>query len=167
MNKIIKIFNYLEEYTLGMSLLILAIFSTFQVFTRYLFGISFTWFEEMSRFSCVFITFLGASLGFKYSTHFAMTALVDKLPPRLRNLVTALVYVISAVFFAAVAYYGFQHCQKHYKFGNLSAAMRLPMYVPYLPIPFFSLVMFWRCLVIAGKNLKEMFLGPGASEARG
>ena len=157
MNKFFLFLNRLEEYTLALTLLALAVFSTIQVFTRYLFGVSFAWFEELSRFSCVFITFLGASLGFKHSTHFAMTALVNKMPPRVKNGAMAAVFLLSALFFAIVAYYGLLHCHKQLKFGTLSAAMRLPMYIPYLPIPFFSVIMVWRCLIIVGRNVQEMF----------
>lgn len=161
MKKVIGVLNHIEEYTLGLSLLALALFACVQVFTRYVLNYSFTWFEELSQFSCVFITFLGASLGVKYSTHFSMTALVDRLPFRLRNLVAALVYLVCAVFFAVVAYYGSKHCLKHFRFGNLSAALRLPMYVPYLPIPVFSAVMAARCLIIVYRNLTDAVRGPG------
>ncbi|MFH1139568.1 MAG: TRAP transporter small permease [Pseudomonadota bacterium] len=165
MNKVLVFLNRLEEYTLGLTLLALALFSTVQVFTRYVFGISFAWFEELSRFSCVFITFLGAGLGFKYSTHFAMTAAVDKLPRKLKNVTTVAVFLISAFFFVVVAYYGLFQCQKHFKFGTLSAAMRWPMYIPYLPIPFFSAVMAWRCLMIVGRNIREMLQADPEAES--
>ena len=158
MKKLIKILNQIEEYTLGMSLLALALFACVQVFTRYVLNFSFTWFEELSQFACVFLTFLGASLGIKYSTHFTMNALVDALPFRPRKAMEALVYIIAAFFFAVVAYYGTKHCLKHFKYGNLSAAMRLPMYIPYLPIPIFSAVMCGRCLIISFKALYSAFL---------
>ena len=151
--------NHVEEYTLGFSLLGLAIFSCLQVLTRYAFNYSFTWFEEFSRYACVFITFLGASLGLKYSTHFAMTALVDSLPYRAKKLIYCLVYLVCAFFFMVVVYYGTIHCLKHYRFGNLSAALRLPMYIPYLPIPFFSGVMVVRCLMISWDGVTGVVRG--------
>lgn len=152
MRRIIRFANNLEEYALGLSLLALALFACVQVFTRYVLNYSFPWFEELSQYACVFLTFLGASLGIKYGTHFTMSALVDRLPKNAIRFVNALVYLLCALFFAVVAYYGTKHCLKHFKFGTLSAALRLPMYVPYLPIPIFSAVMTIRCLMIAVFN---------------
>jgi C4-dicarboxylate transporter DctQ subunit len=162
-NKLKDSLNQIEEYTLGLSLLALAVFSCLQVITRYAFNYSFTWFEELSRYACVFLTFLGASLGLKYSTHFAMTALVDSLPYRIRKLVQSLVYLACALFFVVVAYYGTLHCLKHYRFGNLSASLRLPMYIPYLPIPVFSGVMAVRCLLISWAGLTGAISGDRSS----
>ena len=162
MKRFLAYINGIEEYTLGLSLLALAMFSCLQVVTRYAFNYSFTWFEELSRYACVFITFLGASLGLKYSTHFAMTAVVDSLPDRAKKLIYSLVYLVCALFFMVVVYYGTVHCLKHYRFGNLSAALRLPMYIPYLPIPVFSAVMAVRCLLISWTNLASVFGRRGA-----
>lgn len=144
---LIKIFNYIEEYAIGMTLLFLAIYSCIQVFTRYVLNYSFTSYEELARYSCIFITFLGASLGIKYSTHFAMTAIVERFPLRLRELTTAMVWLISALLFFAVTYYGFFQCQKMMRFGMITPALRIPMYVPFLSIPVFSLVMGCRSLL--------------------
>jgi C4-dicarboxylate transporter DctQ subunit len=153
MRRIIRFANNLEEYSLGLSLLALALFACVQVFTRYVLNYSFAWFEELSQYACVFLTFLGASLGIKYGTHFTMSAVVDRLPRNMIRFVNALVYLICALFFVVVAYYGTKHCIKHYNFGNLSAALRLPMFVPYLPIPIFSAIMAVRCLMIAAFNI--------------
>lgn len=167
MTRILKILNGLEEYTLGLYLLALALFACVQVFTRYVLNYSFHWFEELSQYSCVFLTFLGAALGIKYGAHFTMTALVDRLPFRVRNLVVALVYLICAVFFAVVTWYGAKHCIKHYRFGNLSAALRLPMFVPYLPIPVFSGVGMVRCLIVSGRALVNVYRGDDDGEPAG
>ncbi len=165
MKKFVQVLNSIEEYTLGLTLLALALFACLQVFTRYLLNYSFTWFEELSQFACVFITFLGASLGIKYSTHFSMTAVVDRLPFRTRNIVSALVYLASALFFVIVAYYGIKHCSRQFRYGNTSAALRLPMYVPYLSIPLFSGVMAFRCLVKSWQGLADAVKGPQRQEA--
>ena len=156
---LIKIFNAIEEYALGMSLLLLSIYSCIQVFTRYVLSYSFTSYEEFARYSCIFITFLGASLGIKYSIHFAMTAVVERLPHRLRELTTALVWLIGALFFFVVAYYGFSQCLKDMKYGMIAPALQIPMYIPFLPIPVFSLIMGGRSLLIFRNALVRAIRG--------
>ena len=146
MKQFSKIFQNIEEYVLGMSILALAIYACIQVFTRYALNFSFTSYEEIGRYTCVFITFLGASLGIKRSSHFAMTAVTDRLPYKTAHFISALVWLISAVFFFVVTYYGIIHCMKQFRFETISPALRIPMYIPFLPIPAFFTVMGFRSL---------------------
>ena len=154
MRLLIKIFNAVEEYALGMTLLILAIYSCIQVFTRYALNYSFTSYEEVARYTCIFITFLGASLGIKYAAHFAMTAVIDRFPYRLKELTTAFVWLVSALFFFVVTYFGVIQCLKLIRFDLTTPALRIPMYVPFLPIPVFSAVMGCRSLL----NVRNAFM---------
>ena len=164
MRMLIKVFNAIEEYALGMTLLVLAVYSCIQVFTRYILNYSFTSYEEVARYSCIFITFLGASLGIKYSAHFAMTAVIDRFPFRLKNFFTALIWLISAVFFFVVTYYGFVQCLKQIRFGMTAPALRIPMFIPFLPIPVFSAVMGCRSLIPCVKALSRMIQGESRTE---
>ena len=164
MKTAVKIFNHIEEYTLGLSLLALAIYSCIQVFTRYVLNYSFTSYEEVARYACIFLTFLGASLGIKYSTHFAMTALTDRLPPRFQNIASVLVWLFSAIFFLVVSYYGVIQCLKQFRFGTLTPALRIPMYVPFLPIPIFFFIMGIRSVIKSGFAAKHVL--KNESEAR-
>ncbi|MBW1999403.1 MAG: TRAP transporter small permease [Deltaproteobacteria bacterium] len=164
MQLFIKIFNAIEEYALGMTLLILAIYSCIQVVTRYALNYSFTSYEEVARYSCIFITFLGASLGIKYGAHFAMTAVIERFPFRLRELATAFVWLVSALFFFVVTYFGIIQCLKLIKFDLTTPALRIPMYLPFLPIPVFSAVMGCRSLLKVRNAFMRMIRGNAAIE---
>ena len=161
MRMVIKLFNHTEEYAVGLILLALALYSCVQVFTRYVLSYSFTSYEEVARYSCILCTFLGASLGIKYFAHFAMTALTDRLPYRLKCLTSALVWLMSATFFFVVAYYGYVQCQKQWRFGTMTPALRIPMYVPFLPIPVFFAIMGCRSLIRVGKEMGCLIRGDG------
>lgn len=163
MNRISKIFENIEEYVLGMSILILALYACVQVFTRYALNFSFTSYEEIGRYTCVFITFLGASLGIKRSSHFAMTAVTDRFPFRTAHFVSALIWIISALFFFVVTYYGVIHCIKQFRFDTISPALRIPMYIPFLPIPAFFTVMGFRSLVKIYEEAALFIKGEDAS----
>ena len=79
-----------------------------------------------------------------------MDALVQAVPGRAAHLMKAIVNLGCVLFFAVVVYFGFLHCLKLHRFGVKTAAMRIPMYVPYLSIPVFSIPMGLRFL---GKSL--------------
>ncbi len=156
MKRVINILNRLEEGVLAMTLLGLALMSFVEVVSRYLFNYSFTWLEELSRFVSVFITFLGASLGVKYGMHFAMDFFVEKGGNRLGNAMRVVSNLLSAVLFAVIAWIAWKHVGKFMRFGTTSAAMGLPMYWAYLPIPLFSMLMAWRFLHQAWRHGRGM-----------
>ena len=152
MKRIINILGKIEEMTLSLTFLSLALVAVVQVFCRYVLDISFTWFEEAGRYVGIFATFLGASLGVKYGSHFAMDLLVSNATPLVRRVLQLVIGVLCGSAMLILAYYGFQLVQNNYTFGNTSAAMQMPMYIAYLPIPFFATIMglrFYRLAFLA------------------
>ena len=149
MPKFVKALGRLEELSLTVILLGLALIAFVQVVSRYVFHYSFAWFEELSRYLGVLIAFLGAGLGVKLGVHFTMDLVLQQLKPPYNHLVRLFTNLISSLFFGLVVYLAFKLVFRMYGFGTTSPAMRLPMYLVYLPIPVFSLVMSWRFLAIA------------------
>ncbi len=141
MKRIINWLEHLEEWILAYTLLMIVLLSFVQVVLRYAFHYNFTWFEEFARYICIFMTFLGASIAVKTGAHFSMDAVVQAIPGRTAHFVKAFVNFCCGLFFVVVIYFGIRHCLKLHRYGVKTAAMRIPMYVPYLSIPVFSLTM--------------------------
>jgi C4-dicarboxylate transporter DctQ subunit len=146
MQKFLRGLYRLEEYTLTITLLGLAVVACGQVFSRYALGISFGWFEEGGRYIGIAITFIGAAIGARRGSHFAMDLFVTTSRPAISRTLRTISGLLSASFLLIVAYYGFKLVLRNYDYENLSPAMQLPMYLMYLPIPFFSFVMGLRFL---------------------
>ena len=159
MKAIIRAVNKLEEAALAGTLLGLALMAFVEVVSRYMFNHSFTWFEELSRYLGVFMTFLGASLGVKYGTHFCMDLMVRKAGPRGGALINTFTCLAAAVLFAMLAFLGMEHSLKLKKFGVHSAAMQLPMYIAYLPIAVFSATMALRFTIRCLQHAREGLFG--------
>ncbi len=136
--RILRYWNRLEEVVLGWTLLGLALLAFVQVVLRYAFATGLDWGEEFGRYVSVLLTFLGASVGVKHGTHFSVEALVKALPYRASHGVRALASLLTALLFAVVVWYGSIHTAKLQRFGVSSASLRVPMWIPYLPIPLFS-----------------------------
>ncbi|MCF8034797.1 MAG: TRAP transporter small permease [Desulfarculaceae bacterium] len=159
MRRLLKAINHLEEAVLATGLLGLALMAFGEVVSRYLFNHSFTWFEEFARYFCVFLTFLGASLGVRYGMHFSMDYLVTKVGPRIGHWMRIAGFLISAALFLVVAYYAWEHAWKMKRFGTTSAAMGLPMFWAYLPIAVFSATLALRFMAQAWRHLKAWRAG--------
>lgn len=164
MTGLLKVLHRLEEWTLTVTLLGLAVIAFVQVFFRYVLGLSFPWFEELGRYIGVFITFLGASLGVRYGMHFAMDLVVTSLPARLGATVRCLANLLCAGCFVVVVIYAWKLTDRIRGYETTTATMQLPMWWAYSPIPVFSAIIAWRFLIRAGHDFR-LILDPTAEEA--
>ncbi len=152
MEKFIKRFNKLEEWTAGIILLGLAILTFFETMLRYTVSYSFTWFQEIANYLLIFSTYLCASIGVKYGTHFSMEALTEYMPDRVSHILKAIAYFISGAAVLLFIFFGIKHIQSVINFGVKSPAMQIPMYIPYIAIPLFSLTMSFRFFALSYKH---------------
>lgn len=155
MENLIKKLNKVEEGLLGMALLGLAILTFIETGLRYTISHTFTWFGEFANYSMIFCTYLGAAIGVKYGTHFSMEALTEYCPDRVSHLLKTVAYLISGVVCILFIYYGIVHILKLQSFGVKSSAMQLPMFIPYIPIPLFSISMAFRFFALSRKHFMK------------
>jgi TRAP-type C4-dicarboxylate transport system permease small subunit len=71
-------------------------------------SVRFFWVEEVGEYSLAWLTFIGAAIGIRKGTHFAVLILSDRLPPAVRRWLFAAHYVMLTAFGALVAIFGWQ-----------------------------------------------------------
>ena len=149
MKKLGKFLTQFEELFLGWLLLSMAVIAFIQVVMRYFFHSGFAWGEEINRYLCILMTFMGASLGVKRSTHFSMDAIHRILPEIGQKILARLVHLLTAIIYAVVTWYGVIQIMRLARYGSHSPAMQIPMVIPYLVIPLFFALMTARSLIKA------------------
>ena len=70
--------------------------------------IRFFWVEEVGEYALAWLTFIGAAVGIRRGTHFAVHIVTERFPPALRRAVTVGHYVLLTGFGALLAVYGWQ-----------------------------------------------------------
>jgi len=80
-------------------------------------------------------------VGVKTGTHFTMDLFVLKLKAPWQQLLRCTTAVLSGSFCLLVVFYSWKIVTRLHGYGATSPTMQIPMYLPYLPIPVFSLVM--------------------------
>jgi len=95
-----------EEITSGTFLVIMAVTTFANVMARYLFGYSIQWAEELSRYSFIWVTFLGAALCSKHGRHIVIDFLILAISLRAKIILTILTDIIVAGFMFILIYYG-------------------------------------------------------------
>lgn len=155
MQRIYRFIDKIENFTLVWTILTLAGIGFIQVFARYLFNYSFTWFEELGRYLGVFIAFLGASMGVKTGSHFTMDLIVSHFKSPFQQIVKAATNLLSAGFFMMVTWYSWKIVLRMHGYETTSPTMQIPMYIAYLPIPVFSMIMGIRFIIKAVESVKD------------
>lgn len=147
MQKFFERFNVFEELFIGYALVLLAVVATIQVIMRYTFGLAYDWVDECSRYMCILITFVGAGVCARHSSHFCMDALLEYLPDRGRHLLKALANLAATLTMSVVFYYSWIQIGKLHRFEATTPSLGIPMYIPYLPIGIFTAITALRFLI--------------------
>ena len=70
--------------------------------------IRFFWVEEIGEYALAWLTFIGAAIGIRRGTHFAVQILTERLPREIQRAILVGHYVLLAAFGALVAFFGWQ-----------------------------------------------------------
>jgi TRAP-type C4-dicarboxylate transport system permease small subunit len=111
---------------------------TLQIVSRVFFT-SVSWTEEVARFLLIWITFLGATLAFQQGRHIAVTLLRDKLPARLRRIVTGAGILVTILFLVTLTIIGWQYM--NVQSFQKSPSLRISMTYIYSVMPLCTAVM--------------------------
>ena len=93
-----NILNKIIEYGLIISLALLSIIVSLQVFSRYVFKLSLPWSTDINRFLFIYLVFLGAVIGVRDQSHLNIDVLIKKFPKKIQKLLNVIINLIILVF---------------------------------------------------------------------
>ena len=106
------------------------------VLTRYALGSQADWSEELARFLLIWIGILGAAYAAGQHMHLAIDILLKKFTGRARIRMILLIHLMVIIFAVAVLIIGgMRLILLTQLLGQLSAALRIPMYLVYSVLP--------------------------------
>ncbi|NBJ71612.1 MULTISPECIES: TRAP transporter small permease [Clostridia] len=85
MKKLSKAINALLNGSIVLILSVMVLLVFLNAVMRYLFHSGITWSEELSRYSFVWLVFLGAVVAFKEGSHIIVDLVVSKLPEKIQK----------------------------------------------------------------------------------
>ena len=119
----------LEQTILVILLILMTIIMGIQITSRYVFGNSLSWSEELTRFLFVWSAFIGVSYTTKKGTSIRITNLIDVFPKNIQKIFNLISDIILAIFFLALTVYGYQVVLSTMASHQVSAAMGVPMWI--------------------------------------
>lgn len=134
MGKIISIWNKVEETLIIILMAVMATVVFLQVVFRLL-SSSLPWSEELSRYLTIWVSFIGASYGFRQGSHVGVEAFKDLFSPKPRKAMEFVGHIVCVILSVLVASFGASIVQTQMQLVQLSPAMRIPMWIIYISIP--------------------------------
>jgi len=167
MDKLIKPLEWIENSIAVLSMATVSLLVFGQVVSRYGFNYTPVWSEELSRFLVVWSIFIGVAIGVRNNQHIGVDALIRFLPHKLLLASEVLLNLIGVVVIGILVFNSFEFIQHTREFEQLSPAMRIPMYIPYIAMPVglsLSIVHFIHNIVKLFTNPKQAETALHASE---
>ena len=131
-------FEKVLEFVAFITFLCLIVVVTYQVVTRFAFPqYSVVWTEELTRYLFVYSIALAAPLAMKKREFVNVDIVLNVMGPNLRRIVQLILDAASVALFVVTFFQGLKLMQLGA--GNVTAAMRIPMTIPYGSIAFLSL----------------------------
>lgn len=143
MKKFIKVLTNIENGIMVATFATMVICSFAQVVNRNFFKLPISWFDEASTYCMIYMALIGTELGLRDGTQIAVTALVDKLKGKSKQIVEIIAKVVVLIFSSTILISAFKMVGKQIETGQTSAALGLSMAVPYaaLVISFIMIVL--------------------------
>jgi len=118
-----------------------------QVIFRYVFNYSLFWSEELGRYTLIWITFIGASVGFKKKGHVGVDLQVKDILTVFSDFVILTLALILTIY--GVNLSRFVHMQS-------SAALLIPMSIPYSAIAIGGFLTVFHSLSFLFEDIKRL-----------
>ena len=159
-----KIADNFEGYCCAVMLAVMSVVVFLQIIFRFVIRASLPWSEELSRYLLVYITYFGCAYGIKTGAHLGVEAFVLILPKTVQKAINVLVQIGGLVVCVLILKFGADIVFSQMQSGQLSPAMRLPMWTIYSAIPIGMAFCVIRYAVEIVKAVQAL-IRPGEKEA--
>ncbi|MCI8652187.1 MAG: TRAP transporter small permease [Angelakisella sp.] len=119
---------------LGLLLAAMTGIMVYQVVLRYLFHRPNVWAEEVVKFLFAWVCFVGAPVCMRRNSHLKVDFLLLKLPESIRYLWQSVIVLLSIAFAAVIVPISIPMVRQ--VVGQYSLGAHVPMWIPYLSVPF-------------------------------
>lgn len=131
--RLVDVINKFMGYFLIISFAMSTLILFWQVFSRFIFGSSLSWAEELSRFLMIFMVLIGSSLALRSNELISVEMLLERITGNLRKTVIIVIHSISIILFIILIKYGYSMALS---FSNQHApSLKISMEYIYLSLP--------------------------------
>lgn len=160
LKKLVYGYDKLEEYLLCGSLVFTTLVIFAQIIMRSVFNDSLTWSEELTRYVFIWQIWMGVSIAQRDKQHIKVELLYSLMKnEKARSVIDIVATTIWVAFSAFLLVNGSELVQQMMSRGNVSSAMRLPMYIVYIVLPLSAFVLCLRLIAQIAEDVKALIFG--------
>ncbi|MDQ0273131.1 TRAP transporter small permease [Cytobacillus purgationiresistens] len=127
--------RYIEEIFLVLTMVVMVLLIFAQVVGRYVFSAAPSWTEELARYIHIWQVWIGASYAIRLREHIKIEAFTNLFSTFMRKIFETLAIIVWFLLALSLAILGTQLVLSSMKNGQLTPAMQIPMWIPFLAIP--------------------------------
>lgn len=159
LHKLIWGYDQLEEKLLCASLVLTTLIIFMQIIMRSVFNSSITWSEELTRYIFIWQIWLGVSIAERNNDHIYLE-IVNSLvkSQKVKDFIKILANLVMIAFNIFLVVKGAELVQQMMQRGNVSGAMRMPMWYVYLSLPVSSSILTLRLIGKTLVKIKHLFV---------
>ncbi len=152
--KFLDLLEKVEKILLAVTVGAMVLFMLYQVILRYIFRASNAWSEELVGYLFVLDVMLGAAIAIRRNSHLQIDVLINRFPPKVKNVFTIGATVVGIVFLCFLFRYSLTLCATATK--NISAGLHISMAIPYAVLPVGEVLMVLSSIEVILKNIAEL-----------
>ena len=161
MKKVDEMISKIEELFLSFSIILMAAILIAGVLARAVFNSSLTFTEEVGQMLNIIVTFFGIGYCARQARHISMSILYDIVNKTGKKIMMYLISFVTAVIMFFLTYLSLKYVMGVQELGRVTAALRIPMWITYIPIPLGFLlggIEYTRTFFANIKNKDEIYI---------
>lgn len=135
LQKILKLFDFLEEGLIVLCLAFMTAMNFINVVSRYCFTNSFSFTEEITVITFVWVSMLGIAAGFRRVAHLGMSYFVELAPKKIQAYMALFSMACSLAMIVFMVLEGITMVENQIMLGAKTAALEIPLAFQGLAIP--------------------------------
>lgn len=154
MKKILNALTKAEQAIMVLTFAIMVASSFAQVVNRNIFKLPISWFDEASTYCMIYMALIGTEIGLRDGTQIAVTAVADKFHGISRKIIDLVSKAVVMIFSISVLTAAVKMVAVQIGTGQTSAALHLPMAVPYAAL----VISFGMIVIVQGAIMIGMII---------
>lgn len=155
-----KTLSKIEEYFIGIGVLVITLILFLNVVLRYVFNSSIEWSEEFTRYGVVWITFIGSSVCIYKGAHLGIDSFIVYLENKGLKFHKLIINFVALAFSLLFLFFSLKITLQVYHSGQVSPNLGIPMVYVYAAMPIGGALMSIRFMQLL---LKDFFKKEGSS----
>jgi TRAP-type C4-dicarboxylate transport system permease small subunit len=144
--KLLRTVDQFEEILASLSLAVMVVLISMQVFFRYVLDNSLVWSEELSRYLLIWAVYIGCSFAAKEDRHLEVTFIRTLLGPRGNRVIISFSYLVTIIFCGFCVIWGIEMLEFLGRTGQRTQTLGVSVYWVYLSLPVGMALMGFRML---------------------